>query len=222
VTEEIHFSNTGRGRRLNTVLTHFDTTKLVSQWVGAAMKCLACGAEMRLMDVRADTTTPFGIERRVFQCLSCRQIAQRLMLNRVRMPIINLPVVITPTDPPATQLQMGRRAAPNARVNAIDKVNIPQAALKEQAAEAEKTPDWGSAVEKLSVALKAQATAVRASNWARTVEKLRSRQMALKERAATARTVDREFDHVWTGQNPDRPARKPVAQAPELRDGGAI
>jgi hypothetical protein len=47
---------------------------------GAVMKCLACGAVMRLMDVRTDTTTPFAIARRVFQCSSCRQTAQRLNL----------------------------------------------------------------------------------------------------------------------------------------------
>ena len=38
--------------------------------------------EMRLMDVRTDTTTPFAIERRIFQCSSCRQTAQRLGFDR--------------------------------------------------------------------------------------------------------------------------------------------
>ncbi len=51
------------------------------------MKCLACGAEMRLIDVRTDTTTPFGIERHVFQCSSCRQNAQRLRFDRSKLPI---------------------------------------------------------------------------------------------------------------------------------------
>ena len=56
-------------------------------------------------------------------------------------------------------------------------------------AAAAKTPDGGSAVEKLSMALKERAVAARASAWAKTVEKVRSRQMALKERAATANTT---------------------------------
>ena len=63
------------------------------------MKCLACGAEMRLMDVRTDTAAPFGIERRVFQCLSCRQIAQRLRLNRPRMAIPHLPAARSVSEP---------------------------------------------------------------------------------------------------------------------------
>ena len=42
------------------------------EWVpGAAMKCFACGAAMRLIDVRIEATTPFAIERRIFQCSSC-------------------------------------------------------------------------------------------------------------------------------------------------------
>jgi hypothetical protein len=74
------------------------------------MKCLACGAEMRLMDVRTDTTAPFGIERRVFQCLSCRQIAQRLRLNRPRMTIAHLPA-LRPSE------------AQSERANMVEKVN---------------------------------------------------------------------------------------------------
>jgi len=54
------------------------------------MKCLACSAEMRLMDVRTDTsTTAFGIERRIFQCSSCRQSAQRLGFARSRMAVMS-------------------------------------------------------------------------------------------------------------------------------------
>ena len=126
------------------------------------MKCLACGAEMRLMDVRTDTTAPFGIERRVFQCLSCRQIAQRLRLNRPRMAIAHLPA-LRPSE------------ARSERANMIEEVNGGQSALKQQPA-----VDWGLAVESSSIALKQQAVAARASAWARTIEKLRERQMALK------------------------------------------
>jgi hypothetical protein len=42
----------------------------------------------------------------------------------------------------------------------------------------------GSAVEGSSIGLKQQAVAARSSAWARTIEKLRERQMALKERGA--------------------------------------
>ena len=116
---------------------------------GAAMKCLACGAEMRLMDVQTDTTTVCGIERHTFRCSTCPQTAQRLMFNRPRMPIIHLPVV---TQPKAIDLQMGRPAAGSGWVNAVEKLNSKQADLKQRTAMTVRTPDWGSAVEKLSIA----------------------------------------------------------------------
>jgi len=187
---------------------------------GAAMKCLACGAEMRLMDVQTDTTTVCGIERHTFRCSTCPQTAQRLMFNRPRMPIIHLPVVTRPKAP-AIDLQMGRPAAGSGWVNAVEKLNSKQADLKQRTAMTVRTPDWGSAVEKVSIALKQQAVSARAAAWARTVERLRSRQMALKERAVPVRTVDREFDRVWNAQCPDGAAPKPVASVPGLRNGGA-
>jgi hypothetical protein len=143
---------------------------------------------MRLMDLQTDTTTVCGIERHTFRCSTCPQTAQRLMFNRPRMPIIHLPVVTRPKAP-AVDLQMGRPAAGSGWVNAVEKLNSKQADLKQRTV---RTPDWGSAVEKVSIALKQQAVAARAAAWARTVEKLRSRQMALKERAVPLRTVDRE------------------------------
>ena len=138
---------------------------------GAAMKCLACGAEMRLMDVQTDTTTVCGIERHTFRCSTCPQTAQRLMFNRPRMPIIHLPVVTRPKAP-AIDLQMGRPAAGSGWVNAVEKLNSKQADLKQRTAMTVRTPDRGSAVEKVSIALKQQAVAARAAAWARTVERL--------------------------------------------------
>jgi hypothetical protein len=112
------------------------------------------------------------------------------------MPIIHLPVVTRPKAP-AIDLQMGRPAAGSGWVNAVEKLNSKQADLKQRTAMTVRTPDWGSAVEKVSIALKQQAVAARAAAWARTVERLRSRQMALKERAATvdASGTTRECDH---------------------------
>ena len=67
---------------------------------GAAMKCLACGAEMRLLDVRTDATRPFAIERHIFRCSSCRQTAQRLGFDRSGLPDCSAPVL--KTYPPAS------------------------------------------------------------------------------------------------------------------------
>ncbi len=143
------------------------------------MKCLACGAEMRLMDVRTDTAAPFGIERRVFQCLSCRQLAQRVRLNRPRMAITHLPAARSVSEPLNIELQLRHSEAKSERANVVEEANSGQSALKQQPA-----VDWGLAVERSSIALKQQAVAARASAWARTIEKVRERQMALKERGA--------------------------------------
>jgi hypothetical protein len=116
------------------------------------------------------------------------------VLNRVRVPISNLPVVI-PRKAPVIDLQNGRPAAQSAWANSIEKVNSKQADLKQRAAA---TTDWGSVVEKLSTALKQQAGAARAEALERAVEKIRGRQTGLPVRMA-----DSEFDRVWYGQRPD-------------------
>ena len=48
----------------------------------------------------------------------------------------------------------------------------------------QKPVDWGAVVGKVSIALKEQASEARAAAWAKAMEKLRSRQMALREQAA--------------------------------------
>ena len=70
------------------------------------MKCLACGAQMRLLDVRTDTMAPFAIERRMFQCSSCRQTAQRLRFDRSGLPNCAAPVT-RPTNAPAIRVGCG-------------------------------------------------------------------------------------------------------------------
>ena len=168
------------------------------------MKCLACSAEMRLTDVCPDRTMVCGIERHTFRCSACTHTAQRLTLNRARVPITNLPVVI-PRKAPVIDLHNGRRTAQSAWARSIEKVNSKQADLKQRAAA---TTDWGSVVEKLSTALKQQAGAARAEALARAVERYR-RQTGLPVRMA-----DSEFDRVWYGHCPDE-APKPVASGPE-------
>ena len=175
------------------------------------MKCLACGAEMSLLDVHPDRTTVCGIERHTFRCSACAHTAQRLMLNRVRMPITNLPVVI-PRKGPVIDLHNGRPTTQSAWAKSIEKVNSKQSELKQRAAA---TTDWGSVVAKLSTALKQQAGAARAEALARAVKKVRSRQTGLPVRMA-----DSEFDRVWYGHCPDE-APKPSASGPELVRSGA-
>jgi hypothetical protein len=146
------------------------------------MKCLACGAEMRLIDVRTEATTPFGIERRIFQCSSCRQSAQRLGFDRTRMPS----PAITLSNAPAIRLQRGSDTATSTAANAVEIGSTPKLPpLKPQ-----RPVDCRAVVGKVSIALKERSSEARAAAWARTMEKLRSRQVALKERAATGDASD--------------------------------
>jgi hypothetical protein len=134
------------------------------------------------------------------------------MLNRSRVPITNLPVVIPPKAPVIDP--HNGPAAQSAWAKSIEKVNSKQAELKRRAAA---TTAWGLVVEKLSIRLKQQAVAARAEALARTVEKLRSLHTGLPVRMA-----DSEFDRVWYGHCPDEAAPKPIALGPEpLRDDGA-
>jgi hypothetical protein len=96
------------------------------------------------------------------------------------------------TYAPAIRLQSDRPAAAGALGHAGEKL-----INREVAATPQKPVDWGSVVGKVSMTLKAQAREARAATWARTMEKLRSRQMALKERASTGDASDtiRENDH---------------------------
>jgi hypothetical protein len=96
------------------------------------------------------------------------------------------------TYAPAIRLQSDRPAAAGTPGHAGEKL-----INREVAATPQKSVDWGSVVGKVSITLKAQAREARAATWARTMEKLRSKQMALKERAASADASDtiRESDH---------------------------
>ena len=132
---------------------------------GAAMKCLACGAEMRLLDVRTDTTKPFAIERRIFQCSSCRQGAQRLGFDRSRMPLSTSPA-ITPSNAPILKLQPERHLAASTAANAIER----QSSRASAPLEPHRPVDWGAVVGKVSIALKAKRSEARAAAWARTME----------------------------------------------------
>jgi hypothetical protein len=175
------------------------------------MKCVACGAEMRLMQVQTDTVTVCGIERHLFGCSACPQSAQRLMFNRARMSSINLPVAATHSEAPPIELDAARIAGASGWTRAIEKLSSRQTALKEHKA-AERTSDRLSALKapkrglialrerpaaakssaNKSSANKSSANNSSANNssaWTNAVEKLRSRQIVL-ERAATARTTD--------------------------------
>ena len=168
------------------------------------MKCVACGAAMRLMQVQTDTATVCGIERHIFSCSACPQSAQRLMFNRARMSGINVPAAATPTEAPAIKLQAAQAAGLSGWMRAIEKLGSRQTALQERRA-AEQISDRLSAVKtplnSRPIALRQTPAAAKplansSPAWTKAVEKLRSRQTLL-ERAATtdvAGTLNRMRD----------------------------
>jgi hypothetical protein len=129
--------------------------------VRSAMKCLACGAEMRLIEVSLADTPMAGFERHSFKCSTCSLISRRLVLSP-RLPVANLPPLVQHPEPPATKLQMKRAAAGSARAKLAEKLRSRQMAAQDRAA-----------------------PAIR-STWLEAVEKLRHRQAALEEQKAVA------------------------------------
>jgi hypothetical protein len=138
-----------------------------------AMLCSACGAGMQLRElVLANIRTMPGFERHTYSCSSCSQVASRLVICRAKMPVADPLFPSTEPDAPASSVEP--QAAGRTLPNGPDKLPSAQAAL-----DGEEVPDWKPTVERLAKALKERAVASRASAWAKTVEKLRSRQMAL-------------------------------------------
>jgi len=104
------------------------------------LQCLACGADnkMLLMDVVQDDTMKVPvIERQIYMCSACRQIARRLVFRRAKIPVTHLPVIAVPID----KLWKERVVAPRTWGNAVEKLRSRQIDLKERAAAA-KTAGW--------------------------------------------------------------------------------
>jgi hypothetical protein len=95
------------------------------------MKCVACGAEMRLMQVSLADTPMAGFERHIFKCSTCTHISRRLVLSP-RPPVANLPLVVQHPEPPATKLQMKRTAAGSARAKLAEKLGSRQMAAQDR------------------------------------------------------------------------------------------
>ena len=166
------------------------------------MKCVACGAGMRLMQVETDTVAVCGIERHIFRCSACPQGAQRLMFNRARMSSIHLPdaAAVRP-EPPAIKLQAAHIAPPSGGwTRAIEKLSSRQTALKERKP-ADRRSNRLSALKPPNgtpIALRPRSAAAQSSTWSNAVEKLRRRQIVL-ERTATGRTAGTAgaFNRMW-------------------------
>jgi hypothetical protein len=98
--------------------------------------------------------------------------------DRSGLPDIPLPVM-THTNAPAIARPLDRFATSSASKHQGEKLISRQVAVPPP-----KPVDWGLVVGKLSNALREQAAAARGSAWAKAVEKLRSKRIALAEREA--------------------------------------
>jgi hypothetical protein len=117
---------------------------------------------MLLMQVsQAETSVP-GFERHTLKCSACPQIARRLVSSHPKLPVANLPAVVTHPEPPASKLRTERATTPSAWPKVAEKLRSRHAPPKH---------GWEAA---------------RTSTWAEAVEKLRRRQAALKEEALIA------------------------------------
>jgi hypothetical protein len=180
------------------------------------MKCVACGAGMRLMQVETDTVAVCGIERHIFRCSACPQGAQRLMFNRARMSGIHLPdAAAARPEPPAIKLQAAHVAPPSGGwTRALEKLSSRQTALKERKP-ADRRSNRMSALKAPNgtpIALKTRSAAAQSSTWTNAVEKLRRRQIVL-ERTETARTTGTAgaFNRMWDDLRRDASMGAPSA-----------
>lgn len=188
---------------------------------GGVMKCVACGAGMRLMQVQTDTVTVCGIERHIFACSACPQSAQRLMFNRARMSGINVRDYVRDAaaqpKAPLIKLQAARTAGPGGWTRAIEKLSSKQASLKERRA-ADRAADRLSTIKRpksAPIALSTKPAAAKPSAWTNAVEKLRSRQTALgQETAAGTGAAAGAFNRLWDGLRRDASVGARLAPTP--------
>ena len=102
---------------------------------GGAMRCLACGAEMRLIEVINDARMPVtGFERHISKCSGCSRIRWRWEVAGNRVPIATLPAKPCPST--ILKSNTGPRALPATWTAAIEKLRRRQAALDQRAAPA--------------------------------------------------------------------------------------
>jgi hypothetical protein len=94
------------------------------------MRCVACGAEMRLVGVSLTDTPMAGFERHTLKCSTCSHVSRRLVLaEKFRSRQV------------AAQ-ERAARARTSTWAEAVEKLRRKQAALKEQAEVASRTqPD---------------------------------------------------------------------------------
>jgi hypothetical protein len=94
------------------------------------MRCMACGAEMRLVQVVPDDTMMVaGYERHTLQCTGCNDVERRLVFSRQKTPVDSVPAPPTKRAEPDSERQESKHqeskhqtervAAPSAWARAV-------------------------------------------------------------------------------------------------------
>jgi hypothetical protein len=152
------------------------------------MNCLACGAEMRLMQAepRSDPTSEVTFERHTFKCSACPQISRRLVFSRPRSLIPDLGLAPPPRYPPSATLQMKRFADANALAKMAENLRSRRRRIATEVT----AFIWPEGFEKpqsrdtpVQERQDQSPKARRMPTWAEVVEKVRARQIALQDRA---------------------------------------
>jgi hypothetical protein len=85
-----------------------------------AMRCMLCGAEMRLIEaVPDDTTMMSGYERHTLQCISCNDVERRLVFSREKTPVDKVPAPPTTDVTPGSMRESEPLPAPSVWVRAF-------------------------------------------------------------------------------------------------------
>jgi hypothetical protein len=200
-TCDAHAQGAARQGRMSQRLQTLDTTRtkrsIEGRYPGAgtAMKCLACGASMSLMQVepRGDPTSEVAFERQTFKCSACSQISQRLAFSRPRSPISDLEIAPPSRYSPSANMQIRRLAGANALAKVAENLRLGRRRIGTEArAAAPIASTWSEGFEERQTqntpvqerkerALEARRT----STWAEVVEKVRTRQIGLQDRAGS-------------------------------------
>jgi hypothetical protein len=130
------------------------------------MRCLACGAEMRLVQVSLADARMAGLERHTFRCSSCSHISERLVLSGSRSPAANARPAARPPELPRAKLQIGRMTG-SAPAKLSEKLRSRQ---------------WVA---------KGRAAAAIAATWAELFERLQSQDTPIQGRAAAPQAAAR-------------------------------
>jgi hypothetical protein len=103
-----------------------------------AMRCMACGEEMRVVQVVPDATMPVaGYEHHTLECPACHEVERRLIFIREMEPVPFEPRTLPPLardDEVTTSAGAAANAAVNTWARALDRLRVQQTSLQERKA----------------------------------------------------------------------------------------